>query len=435
MPDLQTPTRSAATPAAPAVAAGAAVGAASGAVSNSAVAASLQSRSTPARDPQDVALYLTLNNTTHDRTELPEALSALKQAEAAGLGHKELLPVSDPYWSEPKEGDIRYDDPTYAYSFGADAAKRVQFWHGDPTLQSGQVRTGAGVQQLGSSGVNDWEVDAIARVRQGWTQTLLTLGMAPSYADKVVLALLSDGKGNFRNLASGDGATNELLQYAMVMYRSEIGEIDVTDIVFSGHHYGGDTSAPDPWGQGIWGEIPGASQQEAHYDDTDDFFGLLDVAALRQAFPKAYAKVKAVQFAACNTDRLGMPNGAGGVQTTEQFLQQTYPGIQLASYWNTLAPIAAVGFETNGEFLLDSARLQGGQPQAATNARHNPTGLKRAVLGPTGTLAPITMKTDRTSYAGDSTNGLRGTSSAEFDQRADLADHLYTSPSLPAQKR
>ncbi len=386
-------------------------------------------------DPQDVVLYLTLNNTTHDKTELPEALSALKMAEQEGLGHRELLPVSDPYWSEPREGDVRYSDPSYAHSFGEDAKDRLQFWHGDDTLQPGQVRAGGDVLSLGTSSVDSSDPAAADRARADWRTALLTVGMSEGYADKVVQALLQDANGDFRRLASGDGATNELIQYAMAMYRSEIGEIDITDVVFSGHHYQGWEGAPTDYAQGIWGEIPGASASEAHYDDTLDFFGLLDVAALKVAFPKAYAKVKAVQFAACNTNRLGLDDGGGGVQTTDQFLQGSFENIEMASYWTTLAPIAAVGFETNGEFLLDSARQQDGNDAAARDARHNPAGLKRSLLDENGVLSPITMKTNRSSYAGDGINGLRGTSTKEFDERTDLADHVFTGETLPDQTK
>ena len=131
----------------------------------------------------------------------------------------------------------------------------------------------------------------------------------------LVEKLMTDDKGNFRKLDSGAGATNEMVQFAMAMHRAEEGDINVSSMVLSGHHWR-ESNMPGQ-GQGIWGEVPG---EDHVYDDTSDYFSLKDMARMKDVFPTAFGQVKSVQLAACNTDDLGMTDENGKAQTTNQFL-------------------------------------------------------------------------------------------------------------------
>jgi len=262
----------------------------------------------------------------------------------------------------------------------------------------------------------------------------MTLGMDETTTDTLMTALFKNADGSFRSLDSGGGATNELVQFAMAMYRAEKGEIDITNIVFSGHHW--DEDNYEGHGQGIWGEVPG---QDHVYDDTSDYFSLMDVAVMQAVFPKAYAGVKSVQLAACNTDSLGMQNEQGEDLTTNQFLQGTFENLEMTSYWKeVLAPLAASGAETNGEFVLDSMRMEGGVDGAVDDSRHNEKGLKRSTLNADGELEEIRMSTSTGSYRGTAEglgsgkrrDGLRD-ENTNYDERDDLAEYLYTADSLP----
>jgi hypothetical protein len=392
------------------------------------------------QDVQDVVLYLTLNNTTHNKDEIPEAMSALKQAEHEGLGHREVLPISDPYWSKNKDGTLNYDEGTTAGVAGQENADKVTWWHGNDELESGQVKIGDEILTLGTSAVGD---DPIAqqKVVDDWKKTVTTLGMDEESANELTKSLFENDDGSFRALDSGDGATNELVQFAMAMHHSEEGEIDVTNLVLSGHHWRDEFHPGD--GQGIWGEVPG---QNHVYDDTDDYFSLEDMASMKDAFPTAFAGVKSVQLAACNTDNLGMTDDAGAAQSTNEFLDATFENLEMSSYWKeVLAPLAASGAETNGEFLLDSMRMEGDRSDdAARDSRHNLKGLKRSLPGADGSLEEIKMSTSKASYTstadglggGAKRDGFRDTNTA-YDERADLADYLYqytpaVTPEAPA---
>ena len=395
-------------------------------VSNQAVQEAIASG---AKDPEEVVLYLTLNNTTHRKDEIPETLSALEAAEAEGLGHRELMPISDPYAVRDAKGDLAFEDDTYSRVFGKEAAERVEWWHGDPELKEGQVRVDGEILTLGTSELGS-DAQLQAEARNNWQTALMTLGMSQAYADAVVASLMKNDDGSFRELDSGDGATNELVQFAMAMYRAEIGEIEVKNIVFSGHHWREENY--EGHGQGIWGEVAGGDHE---YDDTSDYFSLEDVAALKDAFPIAYAGVKSVQLAACNTDNLGMEDENSEALSTNEFLQDTFENIEMSSYWKkVLAPLAASGAETNGEFILDSMRMESGDEEAAEDSRHNERGLKRILLDEDGALQEIKMSTKKGSYDGAKRKGLRG-KNTDFDEREDLEDHLLQPESLPVQKK
>lgn len=387
---------------------------------------------------QDVVLYMTLNNTTHKQDELPETMSALKQAEHENLGHTELLPISDPYWSKDSKGALSYGDETYAGVFGKEAAGRVDWWHGDAKLAEGQVRVDGEVLSLGTESVALDDLDAQKTAKSSWRKTLMELGMPEETSRDLVEKLMTDEKGKFRKLDSGAGATNEMVQFAMAMHRAEQGEINVSSMVLSGHHWR-ESNQPEQ-GQGIWGEVAG---QDHVYDDTSDYFSLKDMARMKEVFPTAFGQVKSVQLAACNTDDLGMTGEDGKAQTTNEFLQSTFPNIEMSSYWKkVLAPLAASGAETNGEFVLDAMRLEGSEngEDAAKDSRHNLKGLKRSLLNDDGKLEEIKMKTSAKSYkgtapglsTGEKKKGLRG-ENTDYDARTDLSDWLMQMESLPDQ--
>jgi hypothetical protein len=385
---------------------------------------------------QDVVLYMTLNNTTHKQDELPETLSALKQAEEEGLGHTELLPISDPYWSKDGQGSLSYHDETYAGVFGAEAADRVDWWHGDDKLKEGQVRVDGEILSLGAKDIAADDLAAQKTAKSSWRKTLMELGMPEETAQDLVESLMTDKDGSFRNLDSGAGATNEMVQFAMAMYRAESGDINVTSLVLSGHHWR-EENVPGE-GQGIWGEVAGGDHE---YDDTSDYFSLNDMARMKEVFPTAFGQVKSVQLAACNTDDLGMTNENGDVMSTNEFLQSVFPNVEMTSYWKEiLAPLAASGAETNGEFVLDAQRLEHGDSGAAKDARHNEKGLKRSLLNDEGVLEEIRMKTNKKSYQGDAKglgggarkSGLRG-KNTDYTDREDLSGWLQSLDSLPDQ--
>ncbi len=382
---------------------------------------------------QDVVLYLTLNNTTHKQDELPEALAALDAAEEEGLGDRDLLPISDPYATKHADGSVTYDDDTYKYSLGEEGADRIEWWHGDDELKPGQVRVNGEILSLGTDNIDAKDAKQVEEVHDAWRKTLAASGMEQEYIDSSIKALMEDANGDFKKLGSGDGATNELVQYMMAMYRAEKGEINASQIVFSGHHWRGNDESGDTednrfGGHGIWGEKPGTDHD---YDNESDFFSLVDVGNLKEAFPTAYGQVKSVQLAACNTDALGITDEDGNLMTTNEFLQDTFSNIEMSSYWKeTLAPLAASGFASNGEFILDGMRHENGDEDAIRDSRYNPKGLKRSILNEDGELEEISMKTSRSSYGASKSTGLKGNSNADFDEREDLADEIYTAETL-----
>lgn len=388
----------------------------------------------------EVVLYATLNSTTHHRDELTEALAALDQGEAEGLGKRHLLPISDPY----NLGTSKQRD-TYAHALGQNNADKLTFWHDDPDLEEGEIRLNGGAPiMLGTENLDLSKPDdlaALEQVRQGWDAVLAEMGMDDAYRAKTLEALLGSAKDP-RQLGSGDGGTNELLQFVMAMYRAEKGEYHVKSIVLSGHHFnaGRDDLYPeggDKSGQGIWGEFSNGDY-DAWRDDGlspgGDFFGFTDVEALKHAFPRAYSQVESVQLAACNTHNLGMTDEAGNTLSTEAWLQGTFENIERASYWQGLAPLARTGAWSNGEFLLDDMREgRGGQEDAfneVVSKRSGSNVLVRSELDPDGKLSRIPdkdLKVDRNhSYARGKGNKLRAKDQDFWTVNEGDREHLYT---------
>jgi len=412
---------------------------------------------------EEVLLFMTLNSDDatsreipHSKTEIPETMSALAQAEHEGLGHREVLHLSDPDWDKKRDGSHSPGANTYADTLGQNASQRVTWWESDETLSTGQVKIDGKVHTLGTGDIKHLTTDrqALLNAQEGWLMTLTTLGMAESYANAVVNALLKDKKGDPKALSSGAGATNELVQFAMVMYRAELGELNVSGIVFSGHHWNGDRE--DKAGWGIWGDQVGGD-----YNDMSDFFSLLDVHNLKPVFPNAYGQVKSVQLAACNTDALGLENTPDGIMTweerkekgldpsdalsTNEYLTETFENIETATYWtDVLAPLAHNGAETNGEYALDAMRVEKGTDPATADAawadaRHDTKGLTRSQRNEQGALEDIELQGGKNStYRGTRpglgygtasprarekgwSKGLRKTDK-HYQDREDLAD-------------
>jgi hypothetical protein len=397
-------------------------------------------------EQKQMVLYLSLNSTTHHKDELPETLRAAKHAKEKGLGDYSVLPISDPYANGTS---------TYKHSFGDQHAEDITFWHDDPkNMKEGEIKFGEEEPiMLGTENAKD-ETELV-KIQANWKTTLTKLGMDDDYADKTITALLKDADGNPKKLGSGDGATNELLQYTMSMYRAEKGEFEVSSLVFSGHHWAGDRSdhadmdvlSPNAdgsrnpnstggIGKGIWGEKPNHAYDYRSDDGREtggDFFSMEDVGALKDAFPIAYSQVDSVQFAACNTDSLGMTDDKGKEQSTPEWLQSTFSDIKMASYWEGLAPLAISGANYNGEFMLDHAKMMSGDTDAAKDARYTGTSsatAHRAVLNDKGVLEQIDVQKDNASYFGG--KGLRKYDSSYTSKKnkKDVGDHLYEAPDI-----
>lgn len=392
------------------------------------------------RKRDEVVLYMTLNSTTHNKDELPESLAALDQAEKEKLGKRSLMPISDPY----KNGDTTYDNV-----FGEARSKKITFWTNDAELKEGEVRLGEkgeplmlGTDDLDLSRKEDLET--LNKVRDNWDAVLEAAGMDAKYRASTIQSLLGDSKDP-RRLASGNGGTNELLQYAIAMYRAEKGEYDVKSIVLSGHHWSsgrddifgdeGYTAPPEVasrTGRGIWGEFADGSydfQNESETDIGGDFFGLEDVGALKSAYPKAYSQVESVQLAACNTHDLGMVDDQGKDLTTNQWLQGTFGNIKRASYWEGFAPKAKSGAWSNGEFLLDDMRAGAGKGGWNSvidmyGSRKSNKIIRSELKG--GSLQDIDLTKSRSSYVKGKGKRLRGKDRDYRKVNKGDREHLYT---------
>lgn len=390
----------------------------------------------------EVVLYMSLNSTTHHKTEIPEALAALDQAESEGLDKRHLLPISDPYWT----GKTSTQD-TYDHSLGKEGADKVQFWHDDPAMKEGEVRLNGGEPvMLGTENLDLKTPEGrqqLEDIRTNWDGVLQEMGMDDAYRAKVLTSLMGTTKDP-QKIASGDGATNELLQYAMAMYRAEKGEFEVKSIVLSGHHWEEGRGDVYPGtggvgsGQGIWGEDRDHNYESSSDDGLrpgGDFFSLKDVEALGAAFPKAYSQVESVQFSACNTHMLGMTDDTGKPLTTDQWLQSTFTNIERASYWEGLAPSAANGDWSNGEFLLDDLRADAGHAsdwRTVSGKRNGASRMRRSELDGSGALTPIAdtdVKVDGTNgYVKGKGRSLAAQDKPFWDVNAGDREHIYTAP-------
>ena len=391
------------------------------------------------RKRDEVVLYMTLNSTTHNKDELSESLAALDQAEKEGLGKRSLLPISDPY----ANGDTTYDSV-----FGEARSKDITFWTNDPELKEGEVRLGKdgeplmlGTDDLDLSKTEDLET--LTAVRDNWDAVLEAAGMDAKHRAATIQSLLGDSTDP-RRLGSGNGATNELVQYAIAMYRAEKGEYDVKSLVLSGHHWSsgrGDIFQPD-WeappevaarsGRGIWGEFADGSYDHRNASRTDlggDFFGLEDVSALKSAYPKAYSQVESVQLAACNTHNLGMVDEVDNPITTNQWLQGTFENIERASYWQGFAPKAKSGAWSNGEFLLDDMRADEGKGGWSSlldkyNKKKSNEIMRSELVE--GSLQQIDLTQDPNSYVPGKGKRLRGRDRDYRKVNAGDREHLYS---------
>lgn len=420
----------------------------------------------------DVTLFLGLNTTVHDRTEMSEAASVLKEAEKRGYGERSLLPISDPF----KGGE-----DTQKYTMGEGNAERLKTWYEDKDLREGEIRFGDGrALMLGTENLDPSDVEQILAVRSNWNTTLRELGVEEAQRAQICDALLGS-IDDPRKLSSGDGATNELLEYVMAMHRSEQGEFDVKSVVLSGHHWSADRqtnpishAAPgnaENFAGGIWGEDRRRVRDYYHgYDFQNDdrtglggdFFAFEDMRNLGAAFPNAYDKVESVHFSACNTHALGMKDEHGQEQSTNAFVQDMFPSVQRTSYWEGSGPGAGgkIGPQAVGESLLDGMAAAAGDEEAWNHAIFNENRkadnpLVRSQMDPSGPFLDELnayvwhedqqywetklLENDGDAYVRPHTSkknrrrnekGFRGYD-APFYERKDLQDHIYQAEDLP----
>jgi len=350
-----------------------------------------------------VVAYLTQNSTTHHVDEIPEALSALKANDAAGLGKKKLLPISDPY----ADGHS-----TYGGTLGADAAKKLTWWHDDPSLQEGQVRLGDRVFTLGTPDAAQAAPELKKAIGNDWKDLMAAIGMKPDSVQAVQKSMFTDAQGQPKLPDSGVGAVNELLQLTRTFDRANQGEFDLDTLVMSGHHYQGTSY--------LFGE------KGDHEYDLNDSLDVRDVGALAKAFPTAAGQVQNVQFSACNTHDLGLTDASGQSQSTNDWLQQTFPNVQRGSYWKGIAAGATTAALHGGEFLADAAKAQNGNTAAfhdATWRKNQGKGeMQRSSKGADGKLAESFPTGTSSSYT-TNIGGQRG-KNTPFHKRADLAPYL-----------
>lgn len=362
-----------------------------------------------AEQREQVVVYLTQNNVTHENDEIPETLAALKLADQQGMGRQSLLPISDPFANGHQ---------TYNYALG-DKADAMKWWHDDPSLKSGQVRVGEQTLTLGAATADQGEEAGFAeKVQADWKPMLTHIGLDETRASAVVAALLTDSEGKAKLTESGGRASNELVQLISVLNRAENGEFDISTLVLSGHHY---TNSDY-----LFGELPG------HLYDTEKFAGdmlnLKDIQALAVVFPKAYSQIKAVQFSACNTHSLGMKNDAGENMSTPDWLSSVFPNMEHASFWKGIAPGSDMAAFWSGEFVLDLAREGNGQEDAFGDALWRTTSKgqnQRAELGEDGEFDVFGPQKNGSSYTYNDYKGYRNSGGEAFTKREDLMKYLY----------
>jgi hypothetical protein len=355
---------------------------------------------------EQVVIYLSQNSTSHHKDEIPEALASLKHGNSKGYGDRKMIPVSDPY----KDGTT-----TYEGAFG-DASKDMTWWQDDKDLSNGQLKIGDQVLSLGAQS-NRYTDDDVAQVREDWRTLLLHVGLSSERAEDVLTQLLTDSAGNAKLTESGAGAANELAQLIALFSRAESGEFEIHSVILSGHHYS-DTNH-------LFGE-----HDSGGYDDdvlTGDTLNLKDLEALKGVFPKAFAQVKSVLLNACNTHDLAMSDGTKD-QSTNDWLQGTFPNIESSSYWEDTAPGPDMGAFYAGEFMLDTLRKDNGDSDAFQDARYKKTSDGTAIRSETdkdGALSEIPVKRELSSYFYNDYKGLRGTNNEAFHKRDDLTERLY----------
>lgn len=357
-----------------------------------------------------VVVYLTQNNVTHENDEIPETLAALQKADNDGLGKKSLLPISDPFANGHQ---------TYDYAFGADKAADVTWWHDDNALKSGQARLGDQVLDLGASQFSDGDnAEFLTKMQGDWRTMLGHVGLSDDKIDAVVAALLTDSEGQAKLTESGGRASNELIQLISVLNRAENGEFEISSLVLSGHHY----SNTDY----LFGELPG------HQYDTDarvgDTLNMHDIEALKDVFPKAYSQVDSFMFSACNTHKLGMEDDQGNDLSTPEWVSGVFPEATKMAHWEGIAPGSDTAAFWSGEFMLDVAKEDNGDSGAFNDAMWRTTKKgqnHRFEKGEDGKFTDVQTKRNGSSYVYNDYKGLRNSGGEAFTKRADLKKYLH----------
>jgi hypothetical protein len=358
---------------------------------------------------EQVVVYLTQNNTNHEKDEIPETLAALQKADSLGLGKKTLLPISDPFGNGHQ---------TYNYAMGEEKAAAVQWWHDDETLKSGQARLNGEVLDLGASEFADGDnAEFLAKMQGDWVKMLSHVGLSDEKCAEVVAALLTNASGEAKLTDSGGRASNELIQLISVLNRAENGEFEISSLILSGHHYTGTDY--------LFGELPGHRYDTA--SRVGDMLNMHDIEALKDVFPKAYSQVDAFMFSACNTHSLGMTDDAGNSLSTPEWVSGVFPEAKKMSQWEGIAPGSDTAAFWSGEFVLDQAKEEAGDSGAFNDAMWRSTKKgdnHRFEKGADGKFADVNTARNGSSYVYNDYKGLRNSAGEAFTKREDLMKYL-----------
>jgi hypothetical protein len=295
----------------------------------------------------------------------------------------------------------------------------MSWWHDDPSLATGQVRTGGEVLTLGAVEDREQTADELATVAAGWTTALATVGLSTEKAAQVVSVLLLDEQGKAKLTHSGAGASNEMLQLISVLNRAENGEFDISMLVLSGHHYEGDSF--------LFGEKPGGDHD---YDDnelTGDTLDMRDIEALATVFPKAYGQIDSVMFSACNTHELDTQNAAGESISTPEWVSSVFPNAERLALWEEIAPGSDFAAFWSGEFARDVSAEEHGSDAAFNDAKFrgwSSGSNKRFEKNGEGVMEQIQVSKNKKGYPYNDYKGLRGDNHVPFHKREDLMKYI-----------
>jgi hypothetical protein len=323
------------------------------------------------KDPPEVVLFVSVNNTSHSETEVPEVLEGLQYIkEEYGIDRKMIL-ITDHRADEY----VEEDEPLPDYQNESGTSLGMQNQESFKTWQSPEMQEGDDPLLVGEYEINgkrfklmtahhaegtftdEWEYDELTEewdegadvpaltLANAWKDALIELGLDPTYAIAATRRIfLKNLWGDYEQTAGG---TNELLEYIVAMYRAEMGEYLIKNIIISGHHVTGD-GAKTVYGEG---------------DDDSISLRMLDIFA--DLFPKAYAQVESLNFSACNTYDIDQNTSEGEDETAEgeeeskdistgEHLQQIFPNIEVVSWWKGICPTAQNGAKAVRDNLIHS---------------------------------------------------------------------------------
>lgn len=285
-----------------------------------------------------VIVFVALNNTSHRETEIPEILEGLKLLNEEHNINRQMIVISD---ALPDGSIFDNDDSdpieTKLTTLGQFHAARTQWLGGtQQTRNEGKISIDGIPYQLLTTTYdkkNDsYYIDAnetftAAELQTNWFTVLSELGMDTNRASQVASILFSDGITYSNKDASESayaGGDMELVELIMTLDRAERGEFDITQLVLSSHHYGGDGSL---FGAGI-----------------NDVLNMEHIWKLSAAFPNAYSNVEVLNFSACSTYNIKQPNDDDGKRmNTAEYLRRFFPNLKYVNYWNGTCPDASTG--------------------------------------------------------------------------------------------